>query len=227
MVILRLGSNGSGDSDAVFNFYCTTGKLNWCRIFRACRFGSRFLLIWSGRFRSCWRCSFQWVFEMTDCCCFWNMVLCQFGLSGLFALGQLMNCFNAQYIWAFLCQSGIVRMLPDKTLDSLASWCAWFGQSLRLGKPSNSPWGTEFPISTTRITCFNDDLIKLACVHYLKSRFGVHVHPADAVGCSTSIPADAVGNTSTVQYFQIWCLPSCPPESWLGMWKNQNNSKNN
>jgi hypothetical protein len=41
-------------------------------------------------------------FDMTDCCCFWKMVLCWFGLFGRFVWSKLICCFNAEYRWAFL-----------------------------------------------------------------------------------------------------------------------------
>ncbi len=34
---------------------------------------------------------------MTDCCCFWKIVLCWFGLFGRFAWSKVICCFNAEY----------------------------------------------------------------------------------------------------------------------------------
>ena len=74
------------------------------------------------------------------------MVLCRVCRSGLFALGQLMNC---------------VSMLSTDGLFFAGGGCGdaslqdseWYGQSLR---PSNSP------DASTRITRLNDEFIKLA-----------------------------------------------------------------
>ena len=52
--------------------------------------------------QSCCGCSFHWVFDVTDCCCFWKMVLCRFGISGVSAWSGRMCCSDAEYRWAFL-----------------------------------------------------------------------------------------------------------------------------
>jgi hypothetical protein len=56
----------------------------------------------SCNYNSCCGCSFHWVFDVINCCWFWKMVLCQFGISGLFAWSGRICCSNAEYRWAFL-----------------------------------------------------------------------------------------------------------------------------
>ncbi len=76
IAVLRLGLNGSVDSDAVLNFYCTAGKLKRCRNLR-------------GPFTLCLNCDGSEVvvgnsvavdryivsFDMTDRCCVWKMAV--------------------------------------------------------------------------------------------------------------------------------------------------------
>ena len=85
----------SGDSDVVFNFYCTAGKLNRCRNLRepvtlSLDFCESAVVDYSPVV--C--CSFHWVFETTDCWCFWKMVLCRFGLFGTLRLGSADELFG-------------------------------------------------------------------------------------------------------------------------------------
>ena len=111
----------SGDSDVVFNFYCTAGKLNRCQNFR----GLVTLSLDSSFCESvvvdcnpvvC--CSFHWVFETQGAFGRWFCAGLVF--SGLFAWGRLMNDLDAEYRWAFLHPRWLRGMLADKTLDSLA-----------------------------------------------------------------------------------------------------------
>ena len=103
IAVLRLGLNGSVDSDAVFNFLLHCRKIEtMSKSSGAVHFVSRLRWIWSSKLQFSCGWSLHCVFDMTDCCCFWKMVLCWFGLLGRFAWSKLICCFNAEYRWAFL-----------------------------------------------------------------------------------------------------------------------------
>ncbi len=107
IAVLRLGLNGFVDSDAVFNFLLHCRKIeSMLKSSGAVYFVSRFRWIWSSKlqFGCCW--SLHCVFDMTDRCCFWKMVLCWFGLLGRFAWSKLICCSTPStdgffFAWGF------------------------------------------------------------------------------------------------------------------------------
>ena len=123
----------------------------------ACHFVSRFLWIWSGRLQSC--CLLLVPLGLWDDRL---LVLLEDGSVPVWSFRDSSLGVGWWTVWMlstdglFFTGGELRGMLADKTLDSLAGWCAWFGQSLRPGKPSNSPY------APTRITRFNDEIIKLA-----------------------------------------------------------------
>ena len=84
-------------------FFCTVGKLRWCRNLRGpftlCldRDGSEVVDCISVAIDR-----YIVSFDLIDCCCVWKMVLSWFGSLGRFAWSWLICCFNAEYRWAFL-----------------------------------------------------------------------------------------------------------------------------
>ncbi len=90
IAVVRLGLNGSVDSDAVFSF------LLHCRTIEAMsNLRGVFTLSLDCDGSEVVNCNSVVVdrcivsFEMTDLCCFWKTVLCWFGLLGRFAWSKL------------------------------------------------------------------------------------------------------------------------------------------
>ncbi len=103
IAVLRSGLNGSVDSDAVFNFLLHCRKIEMMSNLRG-QFALSVDCIGSGVVNcdsaAVDRCIVA--FDMTDRCCFWEKVVCWFGLLGRFAWSALICYLNAECRWALL-----------------------------------------------------------------------------------------------------------------------------
>ena len=102
-------------------------------------FVSRFLWIWSGRLQCC---------VLLVSWGLWDdrlLMLLEDGSVPVWSFRDSSLGVGWWTVWMlsadglFFTGGELRGMLADKTLDSLARWSAWFGQSLWPGKPSNSP----------------------------------------------------------------------------------------
>ena len=151
-------------SNVRFNYYCTAGNLNRCMGI----FGdfSAALNCWKWEAVNlqvvCW-CSLHRILGWTDCCMLvendsdlsfrnsWHGVswydVSELGTDELFVGWRFLR-------WLHL----------DGTLDALSNWCWWFDRSLQPWMLLNLPLASNRTQSSTRITAFIVDSVKLLWV---------------------------------------------------------------